>query len=155
MDKCGQVLYNFDNAEVTGFLTVHELGHSFVNTDVAGLLPELLKDTALFTPALAKALEPSYIGTWETCLIEHLVRLGEIRIARSMGDDKEEQRVRKLHVTQFKFILLPLLEKKIAEYENNRTLYPTFKSFLPEILNMFHELKPTDIDQILSENLVK
>lgn len=147
--------FGFDNAEVTRFLTVHELGHSFVNPDVTSLLPELLKDTSLFTPALAKALELSYIDRWKTCLIEHLVRLGEIRIARSMGDDQEEQRVRTLHVTQFKFILLPLLEKKITEYENNRTLYPTFKSFLPEIVNLFHELKPTDIDRILSENLVK
>jgi hypothetical protein len=68
-----------------------------------------------------------------------------------MGEEKEEQRVRKMHVSEFRFILLPLLEKKISEYENNRTLYQNFKSFLPQIFKTFHELTPADVDRMLSE----
>ena len=50
---------------------------------------------------------------------------------------------------EFHFILLPLLEKKIEVYEQNRKKYPNFKSFLPELFNILHKLKPVDIDRII------
>jgi hypothetical protein len=141
--------FGFDNADVTRFLTVHEIGHSFVNPVVKPMVDEIQHDTALFTSSLAKALEPSYIESWENCLIEHLVRLGEIRVAAAMGDEKEAMRLRKLHINGFKFALLPLLEKVIIGYENNRKKYPDFKSFLPEIFKTLHNLKPSDVDEML------
>jgi hypothetical protein len=141
--------FGFDNADVTRFLTVHEIGHSFVNPVVKPMVDEIQHDTALFTSSLAKALEPSYIESWENCLIEHLVRLGEIRVAAAMGDEKEAMRLRKLHINGFKFALLPLLEKVIIGFENNRKKYPDFKSFLPEIFKALHNLKPSDVDEML------
>jgi hypothetical protein len=141
--------FGFDNADVTRFLTVHEIGHSFVNPVVKPMVDEIQHDTALFTSSLAKALEPSYIESWENCLIEHLVRLGEIRVAAAMGDEKEAMRLRKLHINGFKFALLPLLEKVIIGFENDRTKYPDFKSFLPEICKALHNLKPSDVDEML------
>lgn len=141
--------FGFDNADVTRFLTVHEIGHSFVNAHVNLMRDEVLKDTLLFTPLLAKRLEKSYIENWEVCVIEHLVRLGEIRVAKEIGDKAEEARVRKLHTSEFGFVLLPLLEKKITAYEKNRSKYPDFKSFLPEIFKMFHKLTPKDVDAMV------
>lgn len=143
--------FGFDNADVTRFLTVHEIGHSFVNPILSTMKDEIIKDTSLFTPALAKRLEKSYIESWQVCVIEHLVRLGEIRIARAIGDKAEENRIRKLHTNEFGFVLLPYLEKKITEYENNRKKYPDFKSFLPEIFKVLHQLKPADIDEMLQQ----
>jgi len=142
--------YGFNNADVTRFLTVHEIGHSFINPIVMPQQNEISKDTLLFTPPLAKLLEKSYITTWEVCLVEHLVRLGEIRTAKAMGDKKEEDRLRNLHVKEFGFILLPLMEKKISGYEENRKKYPDFKSFLPEMFKLFHRLKPADINAIVN-----
>jgi hypothetical protein len=75
--------------------------------------------------------------------------LGEIRIAKAIGNKLEEVRIRNLHTNEFKFVLLPLLEKKVYEYENNRAKYPEFKSFLPEIFEALHQLKPADIDELL------
>ena len=138
--------FGFDNAEVTRFLTVHEIGHSFVNPVVKPMRAGIEHDTALFTSSLKTALESSYIDSWENCLIEHLVRLGEIRIAVAMGDTTEAMRLRKMHVNQFKFGLLPLLEKTITEYEKQRATYPDFKSFLPEIFKTLHRLTPADVD---------
>lgn len=140
--------YGFDNAEVIKFLTVHELGHSFVNPVVEPLKALLNQDTALFTAALKKRLESSYIHNWETCIIEHLVRLGEIRIAKSMGDTVEENRLRKMHTSEFGFVLLPVLEEVILAYENDRQRYPDFKSFLPEIFSRIHQLSPANIDTL-------
>jgi Domain of unknown function (DUF4932) len=141
--------YGFDNAEVTRFLTVHEIGHSFVNPLLLSHRSDIDHDHLLFTPNLAKSLEQSYISNWEVCLIEHLVRLGEIRTARAMGNKEEETRLRTLHTKTFGFILLPILEQKITEYENNRKRYPNFKSFLPEIFKLLHGLKPKNIDALV------
>ncbi|HET9747272.1 MAG TPA: DUF4932 domain-containing protein [Chitinophagaceae bacterium] len=142
--------FGFDNADVIRFLTVHEIGHSFVNPVMKPMTADIQHDTSLFSPALAKALAPSYIDGWENCIIEHLVRLGEIRIAVAMDDTTEASRLRKLHINEFKFALLPLLEKKIVEYENDRSKYPNFNSFLPEIFDMFHNLKPEDVDKAVA-----
>lgn len=95
-------------------------------------------------------LEPSYIWSWENCVVEHLVRLGEIRIAVSMNDTAEANRLRKLHIDGFRFILLPLLEKKMETYEANRTMYPDFTSFLPQLLSVFHSLTPGEVDKMVA-----
>jgi precorrin-6B methylase 1 len=143
--------FGFDNAEVTRFLTVHEVGHSFVNPQLAQMKPTILQDSALFTPALAKSLENSYIGNWDVCVIEHLVRLGEIRTAVAMGDEKEANRLRKMHVNEMGFILLPMLEKLAVVYETDHTKYPDFKSFLPVIFESIHRLTPQDIDKLVQK----
>lgn len=142
--------FGFDNAEVTRFLTTHEMGHSFVNPVINVMRTDLVKDTALFTPALAKELEKSYVGNWETCLVEHLVRLGEIRIAKLMGDEKEESRLRNMHLENG-FVLLPMLERMMEHYEANRKRYQSFEQFLPEVFKTLHDLKPAEIDRLLTK----
>ena len=145
--------YGFDNPEVTHLLTVHEIGHSFVNPHVMALQKEIEHDTALFTPALRRVMEPNYIESWWVCVVEHLVRLGEIRVALAMHNKPEATRLRNLHIKQFGFILLPLLEQKIEYYEANRDKYPDFQSFLPEIFSLFHSLKPEQIDDLVNQSV--
>lgn len=142
----------FDNPSVTKFLTVHEMGHSFMNRHVEPYKDKIEKKGDLFTPTLQKVLEPSYIGSWYTCVIEHLVRLGEIRTAVAMGNMKEAERLRIMHTDQLHFILLPLLEHKILEYETNRSHYPDINSFLPELLSVFDSLNPIQIDNLLKNH---
>jgi len=142
--------YGFDNHEITHFLTVHEIGHSFVNPHMSSMKKEIDRDTALFTQAWQKILQPSYIWSWENCVVEHLVRLGEIRIALAMKDTTEANRLRNLHIKDFKFVLLPLLEKKIETYEAHRDHYPNFNSFLPELFKVFHSLTPDVINKLVS-----
>jgi len=101
---------------------------------------------------LAKSLENSYIGNWEVCVIEHLVRLGEIRIAVAMGDEKEANRLRKMHVNEMGFILLPMLENLVVGYESDHAKYSDFKSFLPVIFESLHRLTPQDIDKLVQHN---
>ncbi|WP_129715153.1 DUF4932 domain-containing protein [Pedobacter sp. SYP-B3415] len=144
--------FGFDNPGVTRLLTVHEVGHSFVNPQLAKFKHLVLRDSMLFTTKLAKSLENSYIGNWEICLTEHLVRLGEIRIAMSMKDEKEANRLRKLHIQESGFILLPVLEQLATTYENSRKKYPTFSDFLPVIFNHIHQLQPGDIDALVDQN---
>jgi len=143
--------FGFDNPQVTRFLTVHELGHSFVNPLLKDFEKEIQRDTALFTPKLKKHLENSYINSWENCITEHLVRLGEIRTAVLMNDKAEEERLRKEHSVTMGFVLLPFLENLALQYESDRKTYPDFKSFLPVIFNALSNLKPKDIDAMLPQ----
>lgn len=139
--------FGFDNPAVTHFLTKHEIGHSFVNPVIEKYAAQLQKDSALFTPALKQILAPHYINNWYVCVIEHLVRLGEIRTAVSMKDLKEAERLRKLHIYGEKCVLIPLLETRIRDYELNRKLYPTFESYLPQLISYFHSLTPAIINE--------
>jgi hypothetical protein len=105
--------YGFDNAEVTHLLTVHEFGHSFVNPHLNELKDIIAGIRHSLLLLCKKRLEPAYIGDWFSCVIEHIVRLGEIRVAESMHDATEANRLRGVHVKQARFVLIPLLEEKI------------------------------------------
>ncbi|RCH56508.1 hypothetical protein DJ568_01220 [Mucilaginibacter hurinus] len=144
--------FGFDNHDVIKFLTVHEIGHSFVNPLINNFKPEIQRDTSLFTRTLAESLKNSYIHNWEVCVIEHLVRLGEIRIAHAAGNYKEESRLRHMHVKESGFILIPLLEQRIKEFEANRKKYAAFNKFLPEIFRYLHSITKEEIDQLVSKN---
>lgn len=143
--------FGFDNKAVTRLLTVHELGHSFVNPLLESFKTEMQRDTILFTSKLKKHLEDSYINNWDNCITEHLVRLGEIRTAKLMDDTEEENRLRKEHAITMGFVLLPYLENVIIPYEADRKKYPDFKSFLPVIFKSLDSLKPEDIDKLIKD----
>ncbi|MGU3376549.1 DUF4932 domain-containing protein [Chryseobacterium sp. M5A1_1a] len=138
--------FGFDNPEVTSFITGHEIGHTFVNPLLDHFKDQIQADSALYTHELAALVEKNNIRGWYVCLIEHLVRLGEIRVALAMKDPKEAERLRRIHIGEYKCVLIPLLEIKIAEYEQNRIKYPTFESYLPKLLNYLSSLTPKEID---------
>ena len=142
--------FGFDNKDVVTLLTTHEFGHSFVNPYIENITSEIATDTALFTTSLRKSLEDSYISSWKEYITEHIVRLGEIRIAKLMGDITEETRLREYH-TKLGFILIPLLERKIAEYETNRLQFPIFASYLPNLYQTIRKLTPSDIDTLVEK----
>jgi hypothetical protein len=143
--------FGFDNQAVTHMLTKHEIGHSFVNPELEKYASQIKADSILFTPGLKRILAPYYINDWYVCVIEHLVRFGEIRTALMMKDYKEARRLRLVHIGQYKCVLIPLLEDKIKEYENNRVDYPSFESYLPKLITYFHSLSP----QIVSDQIKK
>jgi hypothetical protein len=146
-DLSSYTQFGFDNPGVTHFLTKHEIGHSFVNPIIEKYAAQLKKDSALFTPALKQLLAPHYINDWYVCVIEHLVRLGEIRTAVSMKNFKEADRLRKLHIYGEKCVLIPMLEIKIRAYELDKKRYPNFESYLPELISYFHSLTPLTINE--------
>ncbi len=143
--------YGFDNREVTSFIANHEISHSFVNPQLEKYAQQIKGDSILFVKALKDKLAPYGTQDWYTCVTEHLVRLGEIRIALSMGNKKEADRLWALHTSENNYVLIPLLEEKIVAYEADRVKYPTYESYLPELVEFLHSLTP----QIINEQLSK
>jgi len=143
--------YGFDNRDVTQFIAYHEIAHSFVNPLLEKYALELRGDSALYIKEWKAKTAPYGIADWYICVTEHLVRLGEIRIALAMGNVKEAERLRNLHVVEQHMVLIPLLEKKILEYEGNRKKYPTYVSYLPQLVGYIRSLTP----QVVREQYLK
>ena len=70
-------------------------------------------------------MEAQNYDNWFDCIAEHLVRLGEIRLAERSGNEKWAKELRKYHTKELNFIFLPQFEAKIKEYEHN----DSFKNF--------------------------
>ncbi|MCA6066327.1 DUF4932 domain-containing protein [Chryseobacterium sp. RG1] len=147
VEKAGQ--FGYDNQFQARFLSVHEFGHSFVNKEVYKHSEKLQKFKELFEKSNLKEtmIKIGGYGDYETCVAEHLVRLGEIQTAKIQKDFERAIKLEEYHLKN-NFIFLPKLEEKIKEYNSNRAKYKTFGDFVPQLLEVFEN---SNIDFINSE----
>lgn len=145
-DSTQKYQYSFDSPSDIREMSVHEFGHSFVNpiTDEISNVNLIEKYNYLFEP-IKDAMSNQAYRNWYSCVNEHIVRLGEIRIALAMNDTISANNLRADYIAQRKFIYLPVLESKILKYENNRDKYHSFADFFPELINSFSEIDIKDI----------
>ncbi|TVZ25852.1 uncharacterized protein DUF4932 [Gillisia sp. Hel_I_86] len=134
--------FGFDYQPRARTLTIHEFGHSFVNSELEPYQDQIQNSSNLFTDSLKKEMESKGIQNWKVYVIESLVRLGEIRIAEIQNDKKRANYLRNYHTNQEHFIFLPQLEEKAIEFENNREKYPMWKDFIPELLKVLEKNNP-------------
>ncbi len=130
--------YGFNDVLAIDELTVHEFGHSFINPVTERPENERIIDSYeyLFEPIKKDMQEQGY-RNWRTCVAEHIVRLGEIRISYAMGDSTRAERIREHYIHNRKFIYLEALEKNILNYESRRSYYKSIDDYLPELLKAF------------------
>ncbi|MDX1828635.1 MAG: DUF4932 domain-containing protein [Lutibacter sp.] len=141
--------YGFNYPKDVRFIITHEFGHSFVNHTLKTVKKQIKATEKLFNSGLSEKMQGQGYGSWNICLDEHLVRLGEIRIAECNGEKKRAEELRKMHINEFHFVLIPILEKKIVEYEKNRDKYPTYQNFLPELLSSLNKVSPKQVRELL------
>ncbi|BFP43455.1 hypothetical protein FGF1_43000 [Flavobacteriaceae bacterium GF1] len=127
--------FGFDNKEFVLRNSYHEFGHAFVNPILAkkGNKALLKKYEHLFTPELQKVMDEQNYDSWFDCVAEHLVRLGEIRLAERSNHKEWAKELRQYHTEELHFIFLPEFESKIKEYEKDDQ-YKSFEQFLPNLL---------------------
>lgn len=142
--------FGFDNKEFILRNSYHEFGHAFVNPILAKEKNQKLVDKYkyLFTPELQKVMLKQNYDNWSDCIAEHLVRLGEIRLAERSGNKEWAEELRKYHTVELKFIFLPEFEEQIKKYENN----PNYKSFEDYLSNLLSVLDKFDAN-IIQERL--
>jgi Domain of unknown function (DUF4932) len=146
--------FGFDNRLQAQALTIHEFSHSFVNKEVEKYNDRIKLTDSLFTKS--KLSSPTIMPTqgvqnWNTFIIESLVRLGEIRVALMQNDNERAEYLREDYIVKKKFILIPLLEEKIKVYERNRTKYPKFADYLPELLTVFESMTIDKINSLVDK----
>lgn len=124
-----------DNSYIRTIL-VHEFGHSFINLDLSIESNKAFLDEKghLFTGAVQDPLKHTGIGDFHTYIVEHIVRLLEIRIADLYIGAKEAQELRDSNKA---FIWLPQMEELIiSEYEAKPDTYKNLDTFIPEFLSV-------------------
>ncbi len=113
-------------------MVFHEFGHSFVGP----IVQEFKEQISEYGEFHKHIKVNSAYGTWEMVCEEHLVRMGETLLLRMAGY-KEEADHNLDYNTHQGFILMPFFWDRMEIYLRNRGRYPTFRSFFPEILQVF------------------
>lgn len=128
-----------DNPDLK-WLVIHEYGHSFVNPmlEAPEIKAKIDRHAHLHGPIKDEQAMQG-MSDWFGAVIEHVNRLGEIRILESVGDKEGAQNRRLDNVFARDFIYLPLLEDRVKEYETDRKSYPTFESFVPRLIDTFSD----------------
>jgi hypothetical protein len=117
-------------------LVFHEFGHSFVSPVINEFNSGLDKYRAF-----SKHIHvDSAYGSWGLICEEHFVRMGETLLLRIAGFPEEGDRNMKANIYRG-LALLPFLLEKMDIYLQNRDRYPTFRSYFPELLKVFEEVK--------------
>jgi hypothetical protein len=120
---------------------LHELIHTFYqealkeNKENIKLIDEL---EYLFSDSLKKDMLNQGYTDWRTCFEEHLVRIGEIKIAEQLGKMEFVSQYRKECINKRGFSYFELIENLFKDYENNRSIYRNIGEFVPELV---HKLK--------------
>ena len=81
-------IFGFDDPDVINEVSVHEFGHSFVNPLVDA--PDNSEYASLFSylfRAIEDGMREQGYTDWITCVKEHIVRVGEIRISYMLNDE--------------------------------------------------------------------
>lgn len=113
-------------------LLLHEWGHSFVNPVVAENRSLVMEYESLLDAIQEEMTEQAYVE-WEVTLVEHVLRAATARIVlATFGGSEAETHLTYSEARGFKYIR-PLYER-LAVYEANRELYPTFADFFPELM---------------------
>ena len=108
--------YDYTNQDLFLNLAIHEFGHSYVNHIVLEEVAEQIEKTAHLYPPLQEAMMQQGYQNWETCVIEHFVRAGEVLVPESMGDDTASTALLTDYTEQRQFTYLPFMVEKLRAY---------------------------------------
>ena len=113
--------YDFNNSKTFTNLAIHEFGHSFVNHVLLKNKKELLKTKRLFVP-IKPAMKKQGYSNWETCMIEHFVRAGEVIVRDLTGNKTQSDFLLKTYAENKEFIYLRFIISKLAYYRMEKEL---------------------------------
>ncbi len=121
----------YGNDSVFKLLQRHEISPSFVNRVTDMYLEAVLEYEYLLAPIQAEMDKLNY-GSWITCFNEHVARAVTARYA--FTDSRQEGHWALDQEQEAGFIYINVLTQALAEYENNRDIYPDLISFYPSLL---------------------
>ncbi|MBN1301333.1 MAG: DUF4932 domain-containing protein [Melioribacteraceae bacterium] len=129
---------DFGDESYFQYIMLHEFSHSFVNPVTEANVQEVYKYDELFEPIRDRMAAMAY-GDWRTCVNEHLVRVNVARFFNSLeGVDKCNEILESEY--QKGFIYIHGLNALMQSYEADRSSFPDYVSFYPEILKFLNQL---------------
>ena len=122
-------------------LILHEFSHGFVNPEIDEYSNALNQYQELYTP-VEKAMKQQGYHNWMPVVNEHVVRAAVLEMmAQHLDPQLVEQTLYKMEMGR-QFIYLDKLREKLGIFQANREQYPTFKSYVPELIAAFSEISP-------------
>jgi hypothetical protein len=136
VDKQKVLQAGFANVNEIANLSIHEFGHSFVNTltSTEPFFSEISKFNTLFKPINNF---PQY-SDWATLFNEHVVRAGEIIVMNQLGEKAFSENTT---ASYSDWVYLNHFLTQLNIYINNRDKYPTFNAFLPVLIKSLADVK--------------
>ncbi len=123
----GPLENNYDFSDGSRFqnLAIHEFGHSFVDHVVQKTILDKIRETEnLYLPLKSTMTQQGY-ANWESCVIEHFVRAGEVLVPELMGDSSMRENILEFHTQQKQFVYLPFIVERLSHYRIEKELsYP-------------------------------
>jgi len=120
---------------------IHEFNHSFINPVVHENEKEFASAERVYKPVASQMQRMAY-GTPETMVDESLVRAAVILYFESHGSEPTQTRQRIMAEQAGGFVWMDELCDLLRKYQGDRQRYPTFKSFLPVIVEFYNSLAP-------------
>jgi len=127
--------------ENIGFLTtiIHEFCHSFVNPLVDRHQSELRMLGEKLFPLVESFMRNQAYTEWQTMMKETFVRTSVARYLLAFrGEEEAEAEVDRQMARQF--VLVEKLYEFFGEFESRRESYPTFDSFLPDVISALENM---------------
>ncbi len=141
---CSQGLPEFPTGVSLENLTVHELGHAFVNPSLEAYPARAKQLKALLWPVRDAMGEQAY-RSMTTFLNEQVIRAMEVLAARDIFSAEVEAMIIETHESR-NFYLTRFVVKQLEYYQANRDPYPTFVEFVPYLydqLDLYREENST------------
>ncbi len=137
----------FGSTDIFNYLQRHEFSHSFVNPLTAKHWDLVGKYSNLLAP-MAEKMRASAYGEWHTVVNESIIRAVTSRLAYRI--DGREAGDKELNENKSRgFVFTDALVGKLEEYEQNRSKYPTFDSYYPELVKAFEGFSPDSVRALL------
>jgi len=134
---------------------IHEYNHSFINPLVYAN-EKGLKESGekIYRPVAAEMKKLAY-GTWQTMMLESLVRAAVIRYISEHDPNEQTRRNEIIDERNIGFIWMDDLVGLLDRYEKERQTYPTFRKFVPQILKFYDDLAPQIDRRVASFNALR
>jgi hypothetical protein len=135
-------------------LYVHELCHSYSNSVVERFAADFEPAASKLYPHVATTMRKQAYGDWRTMVAESVVRACTVR-CRTVTEGETAGRRQSDEEVRRGFSWVPELARALAAYEADRTRWPTFPDYVPEIVKVFeqvaqrHERQAADRPQLV------
>ncbi|RIV31671.1 DUF4932 domain-containing protein [Flagellimonas lutimaris] len=134
VDNLGMPQYELDDYFPT---LLHEFNHSFVNHIVEKYHTELSKSGEAIFAVLKDIMESQAYGSWQTMYAEAIVRAGVIRYLKDHNYPNEIIETELNNEMNRGFSWTDKLVQELERYGQNRDMFPTLESFMPELVKFF------------------
>jgi len=138
VDEEGQPMYATNEYLPT---LIHEFNHSFINHLVEQYEKDLSKSGEIIFSHVEEKMRKQAYGTWQVMMAEALVRASVIKylIDHSYASDFIDSEM--ADEVEKGFVWTPDLVNLLMQYDANRSTYPTFEPFMPEVVAFFEVVK--------------